>query len=206
VLDFDRGGIVLRASFKTQSSISLLGALVIFTCLASTDTKAQTRVKISVSTPNEVVVQAVSPTPLRSWSFRNAYAGALGLAERIERFEADGARKLAVGDYRSDSGAKEIQYVVRMARPSAANVAHVSWLSQGLRLLDVGGFMPQEFETVSMEFSLPSGWTVSSAAILSQFRNLRTPCSLLAVHFGRHRGRNWIVSSAEVGRSKTRSP
>lgn len=136
---------------------------MILTCLASTDTKAQTRVKISVSTPNEVVVQAVSPTPLRSWSFRNAYAGSLGLAERIEQFEADGGRKLAVGEYRSDSGAKEIQYVVRMARPSAANVAHVSWLSQDYGFLMLADLLPQEFETVSMEFSLPSGWMVSSA-------------------------------------------
>ena len=137
--------------------------LVIFTCLASADIEAQTRVKISVSTPNEIAVHAVSSTPLRSWSFRNAYAGALGLAERIEQFQADGARKLATGEYRSDTGSKEIEYVVRLTGPSPANVAHVSWLSQDYGFLMLADLLPQEFETVSMEFSLPSGWLVSSA-------------------------------------------
>ena len=137
--------------------------MVIFTLLASTRTEAQTRVKISVSTPNEVTVKAVTSTPLQSWSFRNAYAGALALAERIEQFQADGARKLATGEYRSDKGATEIEYVVRLTRPSAANVAHVSWLSQDYGFLMLGDLLPQEFQTVSVELSLPSGWTVSSA-------------------------------------------
>ena len=164
MLDFDRGGIVLRASFKTQSSISLLGVLVIFTCLASTDTKAQTRIKISISTPNEVAVQAVSSVPLRAWSFRNAYAGVLGLAERVEQFRADGVQKAATGEYRSETGSKAIEYVVRMEHPSPASVSHVSWLTQDYGFLMFADLLPEEFETVSVEFSLPSGWVVSSAS------------------------------------------
>jgi len=134
-----------------------------FICFAATGAKAQTRVKISVSTANEVAVRAVSPAPMRSWSFRNAYAGALGLAERIEQFHADGARKLATGEFRSETGAKEIEYVVRLTRPSPASVAQVSWLTEDHGFLMFADLLPQEFATVSVEFSLPAGWTVFAA-------------------------------------------
>ena len=45
---------------------------------------------ISVPTTGEVRVEAELPAPGRSWSFRNAYASALGIAERIEDFRASG--------------------------------------------------------------------------------------------------------------------
>lgn len=164
MLDFGSGGIVLTALLKTQSPILTLAVLVIFTCLVCSGANAQTRVKISVSTPNEVAVQAISPGPLRSWSFRNAYAGALGLAERVEQFRADGARKLATGEFRSETGAKEIEYVVRLTHPSPASVAQVSWLGEDHGFLMLADLLPQEFATISVEFSLPSGWTVFSAS------------------------------------------
>ncbi|HEX6046548.1 MAG TPA: hypothetical protein VFZ22_18785 [Pyrinomonadaceae bacterium] len=100
---------------------------------------------------------------MRSWSFRNVYAGVLGIAERIEQFRADGARKLAAGEFRSEVGAKEIDYVVRLTRPSPASAAHVSWLGQDHGFLMLADLLPQEFATVSVEFTLPSGWTVNTA-------------------------------------------
>ncbi len=141
-----------------------LAAIFIF--LAASDSKAQqtqARIKISVSTPNEVVVNAVSATPLRSWSFRNAYAGVLGIAERIDQFRADGARKVATGEFRSETGAKEIDYVVRLNRPSPASVAHLTWLSNDYGVLMFADLLPQEFATVSVQFALPAGWTVHSS-------------------------------------------
>jgi hypothetical protein len=142
-----------------------VAAVAIFICFAAGESNAQiqARVRISVSTPNEVVVNAVSATPLRSWSFRNAYAGVLGIAERIAQFRADGARKLAAGEFRSETGAKEIEYVVRLNRPSPASVAHVTWLSNDYGLLMFADLLPQEFATVSVQFTLPSGWTVHSS-------------------------------------------
>src|SRR5262245_12522889 len=125
VLDFGSGGIVLTAAIRTQSFIVMLGLSAIFICLTSAAAHAQVQahVKISVSTPNEIVVKAISSTPLRSWSFRNAAAGVLGIAERIEQFRGDGVRKVATGEFRSETGAKEIEYVVRLTRASAASVA-----------------------------------------------------------------------------------
>ena len=52
-------------------------------------------------------------TASRSWSFRNAYAGVLGLAERVEEFRAFdvsgidlGAKKIATGEFRSGAEAE----------------------------------------------------------------------------------------------------
>ncbi|HEX5833096.1 MAG TPA: hypothetical protein VFY34_04545, partial [Pyrinomonadaceae bacterium] len=46
------------------------------------------KVKISVSSPAEVRIRIESLSPSTQWSFLNAYAGAVGLGERIEQFRA----------------------------------------------------------------------------------------------------------------------
>ena len=89
MLDSGSGGIVLTALLKTQSFIVVFGVCVILVCLAPVEGRAQarTRVKITVASPEEVVVQAHLFSPSRLWSFRNAHAGALGIAERIDRLD-----------------------------------------------------------------------------------------------------------------------
>ena len=164
---FRGGGIVLTAAVKTQSLIVILALPVIFICLTSCEAlgqnAVQAHVKVSVAANGEITVHAVSSTPLRSWSFRNAYAGVLGIAERIAQFRAEGARKLAAGEFGSEVAAKEIDYVVRLPGPSPASVAHVSWLGEDHGFLMLADLLPQEFATVSVEFTLPSGWTVNAA-------------------------------------------
>lgn len=172
-VNFGSGGIVLTAATRTQSLVvkfaRALALSAIFICLTSCEALGQVQapvqahVKISVSNPNEIVVQAVSSTSLRSWSFRNAAAGVLGIAERIEQFRGAGTRKVATGEFRSDAGAKEIEYVVRLTRPSAASVAHVTWLGDDYGFLMFADLLPQEFAKVSAEFALPSGWAVYSS-------------------------------------------
>lgn len=165
--NFGSGGIVLIAALKTQSSVVILGALACFICLTSVHAQAQTqtRVRITIASANEISVRAELAVPSRSWSFRNAYAGALGLAERIENFRAnDGAaRKIAVGEYRAEQNAGSIDYVVRLRRPSSGEVAHVTWLTEDHGILMFSDLLPQAFESFSAEFVLPSGWTVHSS-------------------------------------------
>src|SRR5688572_32313072 len=87
---FGSGGILLTAGRKTQSSIVILGLCAAFICLTwVTPVPAQslTRFKITINSPNEIAVEANLAVPSRSWSFRNAYAGALGIADRIDRSE-----------------------------------------------------------------------------------------------------------------------
>jgi len=99
----------------------------VFICLASiegTEVRAQarTRVKITVNSPEEIAIQAHLFSPSRMWSFRNAYAGILKIAERIDRFRANGVyvRMIAMGEFRSSKDATQIDYVVRFRRPSPA--------------------------------------------------------------------------------------
>lgn len=167
MLDCGSGGIVLRAALKTQSDIVILGLAAVFICLTSVDVQAQTltRVRITVSSPDEIAIQADLAVPSRSWSFRNAYAGALGIAERVERFRANdrATRKIAVGEFRSEVNAAKIDYVVRLRRPSPADVAHVTWLTENHGFLMFADLLPQAFENFSAEFELPPGWTIKSS-------------------------------------------
>jgi len=111
------------------------------------------------------MVQAHLFSPSRLWSFRNAHAGVLGIAERIDRFRANGVyvRTIAMGEFRSDVGATEIDYVVRLRRPTPADVAHISWLTEDHGFLMFGDLLPQGMEAISIEFELPKGWTIQSA-------------------------------------------
>src|SRR5258705_6279884 len=68
----------------------------------------KTRITVSSSSPALVRIDAESIKPVQSWSFRNAYAGVLGLGVRIEHLDAVGdrgetvpVRKIAAGEFRS---------------------------------------------------------------------------------------------------------
>lgn len=144
-----------------------LGLAAVFICLTSLSVAAQTqtRVKITVSAPNEILVEADLAVPSRSWSFRNSYAGALGIADRIDGFRANGAlaRKLAAGEFRFEQNAGKIDYIVRVRRPSPAAVAHVTWLTADHGFLMFADLLPQAFEAFAVEIVVPSGWTIRSS-------------------------------------------
>lgn len=167
VLDSGSGGIVLRAPLKTQSVLLLLALCAAFICLTCVESRAQaqTRVKITVSSPEDIVVQAHLFSPSRLWSFRNAHAGVLGIAERIDRFRANGVyvRMVAMGEFRSSTDATEIDYVVHLRRPTPADVAHVSWLNEDHGFLMFADLLPQGMEAISVEMAVPKGWTIQSA-------------------------------------------
>ena len=166
-VNFGIGGIVLRATLKTQSAFVILGLCAVFICLTFDEGRAQsqTRVKITVASPEEVVVQAHLFSPSRLWSFRNAYGGALGIAERVDRFRANGTyvRMIAMGEFRSAVDASEIDYVVRLRRPSPADAAYVTWLNENHGFLMFADLLPQGMEAISVEIAVPSGWGVHSA-------------------------------------------
>ncbi|HET8782092.1 MAG TPA: hypothetical protein VFM63_06725, partial [Pyrinomonadaceae bacterium] len=89
----------------------------------------------------------------------------MGIAERIDRFRANGVyvRMIAMGEFRSADPATEIDYVVHMRRPSPADVAHVSWLNEDHGFLMFADLLPQGMEAISVELSVPKGWTIQSA-------------------------------------------
>ena len=132
-------------------------------CFVALNVHAKTRVTISVVTPGEVKVEAELTVPARSWSFRNAYAGALGFAERVKDFRATGAKKIASGEFRSDQDATRITYTIDLSSATAADVPHVSWLTAGHGFLMFADLIPRDIESLSAEFKLPPGWTIESS-------------------------------------------
>lgn len=117
-----------------------------------------------------ITVEAELATPINSWSFRNFHAGVVGIAERIEEFEAFGesgedlgVRKLAAGEFRSGSAARRISYRVKLREPGPSEVAHISWVAGDRGFLMFADLLPQEIKNVSTVFVLPSGWSIASS-------------------------------------------
>jgi predicted metalloprotease with PDZ domain len=134
---------------------------------SATIVTAQSRVTISVNDPGQIKIDAELSTPVRSWSFRNAYAGVLGIAERIEDFRAVGAdvRKAAVGEYRSERESRRISYTVKLPKPTLADVSHVTWLADDRGVLMLADLLPLEVHSLSATFVLPESWIVESSSL-----------------------------------------
>jgi hypothetical protein len=144
--------------------------LVLWTGVFCVNTNvAAHEVKLSLVSPAEVKIRIDSMGPGHSWSFQNAHAGVLGLAERVEQFRAFdergndvGAKKIATGEFRSNGIAEAIEYVINLPPPDAASVAHVSWISGDSGLLMLADLLPLGMPGVLLDISLPSGWTCQS--------------------------------------------
>jgi predicted metalloprotease with PDZ domain len=146
--------------------LRLLGLFGIFFCLTvSAAANVESRVKISIPANGEIHVDAELSRPVDSWSFRNGYAGVLGIAERIQDFRAADAvvQKAAVGEYRSDHKASRISYTVKLPKPTVADVSHFTWLAEDRGFVMLADLIPLEVRSLSVEFVLPESWTVESA-------------------------------------------
>ena len=147
-------------------------AALIFLCFAVPNSRANGYAQVTITMPvrGNVQIEANTSTPADSWSFRNAYAGILGIAERIGDFHATtaseqdaGAKKIATGEFRSEQPATKISYRVDVSKPTAADVSHVSWIAGDYGLLMLGDLLPRDFSNVTVHFDLPGGWGVTSA-------------------------------------------
>ncbi|HEX6731829.1 MAG TPA: hypothetical protein VF074_17515, partial [Pyrinomonadaceae bacterium] len=155
-------------AFASEFLLIIAGLLLCFSNVVAQE--KQTYATISVPTNGQVKIDAELSAPARSWSFRNSYAKALGLAERVEDFRAVGesgqdarVRKSAVGEFRSELDATKISYTVKLSNPRADHLPHVSWLEGDRGILMFADLTPIDFENLSSKFILPPGWTVESA-------------------------------------------
>lgn len=133
-------------------------------------TKAQSRLTISTPATGLIKVDAELSVPARSWSFRNAYANALGIAERIEDFRAFGesgqdarVKKSAAGEFRSELDATRISYTVKLSEPRREHLPYVSWLDGERGILMFADLVPIDIQALSCNFTLPAGWSVESS-------------------------------------------
>jgi predicted metalloprotease with PDZ domain len=146
---------------------------------AGSSANAQTlkvRIDITSLVPARIRIQTELPSPTNVLSFRNAYAGVLGLGERIELVEAISAsgqsvrvRKLAPGEFQSDEKFSQFSYEVNVAEPSRpAQLSHVSWLNRDHGLLMLADLLPQltsgsdKVPLALISVDVPKGWTVAS--------------------------------------------
>jgi predicted metalloprotease with PDZ domain len=129
--------------------------------------------------PGRVKIEAELPDATGTLSFRNTYAGVLGLGERIEKLEASRANgesvqvnRLAPGEYQSTEKFARVRYEVNLAEPSRpAQMSHVSWLNREHGLLMLMDLLPVTTRSSSsgsssavVEVDVPAGWTVAANA------------------------------------------
>lgn len=142
-------------------------------CLSPAVARAQTtEAHLSVVSldPPRLKVEGRRAAAAKVWSFRNAYAGALGLAERIENLSLTDehgasvpARKLAAGEYEAERAASGFSYEFKLDAPAAASeAAHVSWLTPARGLLMPGDLLPLPLARARLRFTLPPGWQLAS--------------------------------------------
>ncbi|HEX5708713.1 MAG TPA: hypothetical protein VFX96_15545 [Pyrinomonadaceae bacterium] len=145
-------------------------------CLASfaaESARAQSLdVKITLASiePPRVRVEGRRAEGSTAWSFRNTYAGMLGLAARVENLvllDEGGAEvaltKRAPGEYESARPASRFRYEVNLDPPTTqTNAAHVSWLTRERGLLMLGDLLPLPARQASVKIELPAGWKVTS--------------------------------------------
>ena len=139
--------------------------IVLSAHIVTAQTNLHSRVKISVSNASQIKVDAELSTPISSWSFRNAYAGVLGIAERIEDFRAADAviQRAAVGEFRADQKSNRITYTVKLPKPTLGDVSHFTWIVEDRGILMLADLIPLEVLSLSAEFVLPDGWRVESS-------------------------------------------
>lgn len=153
-------------------------ALMAFSCFAAgvlTAAFAQSptvAVDVLPGAPGRLLIEGAGPAS-QSWSFRDSYAGIVGLGNRVrgfQGFDANGkqiaVRTIAPGQFASAELATRFKYEIDLkptARPSDA--AFVSWLGPENGMLMFGDLLPQpEFiqeprAPTTVRLVLPSGWT-----------------------------------------------
>ena len=167
--DRRKGGSTYISSLRFSLRLCAFAGVL---CIAAIHGEASpaARVTISVDSPTQVRIEAELSAASRSWSFRNAYAGALGFAERVKDFRAStascedaGAKKIASCEFLSERDATRITYTLDLSGATAADVPHISWLTVGRGFLMFADLIPRDIENLSAEFKLPFGWMVESA-------------------------------------------
>lgn len=155
-------------------------AFVFLLCSGSISSgNAQTlnvRIKVASVAPAKLRVELTLPSQMKTLSFRNTYAGVIGLGERIEAVEASNSngesiavKKLAPGEFKASESISRVSYDVNVTEPARpAQMSHVTWLHQDQGLLMLSDLLPQPTDTAGrfastvISVEAPAGWKVTS--------------------------------------------
>src|SRR2546421_391272 len=135
---------------STRNPVAPLLAMALI-CVAAAVVRSQpVRINIKVA-PDAARLFIQGTCEARNvWSFRDSYAGVVGLGGRIQNFQlaaADGSnvliRNIAPGQFESNTPATRFEYEVDISpRESAADAARISWLSSERGLLMLADLLP----------------------------------------------------------------
>lgn len=154
----------------------LFGASALLSFVTASLAGGQTihaRISVVSVAPARIRIEADFQNPTNALSFRNSYAGVLGLGERIEKPEAIGLnaerirlRQLAPGEFQTAEKYTQFIYEVNLEATSRpAQMSHVSWLNQDHGLLLLADLLPEStgsFSSTMVELEVPTGWMVAS--------------------------------------------
>lgn len=170
----------MRSSKHRASIFSYLALLFVSTFLGlagGTEARAQTltaQVKIISVSPARLRIDLELQEATNVLSFRNTYAGILGLGERIDGVSASlesqniPIRKLASGEYQGQTKFTRVSYEVDVTVPAKpSQMSHVSWLNKDHGVLMLADLLPRSEKdhkatTTTVRLGVPSGWTVAS--------------------------------------------
>lgn len=179
---------------KSPGRAMLFCACALLSFVTASLANAQTlhaRISVVSVAPARIRIEAEFPNATNSLSFRNSYAGVLGLGDRIEALQAINAggenirvQKLAPGEFQTAEKFTHFIYEVNLAEPSRpAQMSHVSWVNQQHGLLMLADLLPQStgsYSSILISFDVPTGWTVASNTKTKargfQLTIRRTPC------------------------------
>jgi len=150
----------------------LLFAVLVMVLTGSAAEAQITNIQIVVKSPAVVSIKAELPAPIGHLSFRNTYAGILGLGERIELQQARAGasqvtvKRIAPGEYQAESPFSQFQYDVHFEDTiPAGQMSHVSWLKAEDGALMLADLWPTNApRTLRASIELPAGWNIASNA------------------------------------------
>ncbi len=160
-------------SKQARSCADKIGLFLLFVVINLAPTFAQTsNVKVTVTSfsPPRLRIEGERKSGAKAWSFLNVYAGASGLAERVENLSlADAAgkeisvRRLTVGEYESTTDAVKFSYDLKLDPPTQiVDAAHVSWLNEERGLFLLSDLLPRSLGQVNIHFEIPVAWNIVS--------------------------------------------
>jgi hypothetical protein len=167
---------------KTETRLAILklvltAAFCVFPGLVAAQDVQPLKAKVTISSlsPARLRINAELPGLTTALSFRNAYAGVVGLGDRVENLEGKvgtgqtiAVRKLTSGEFQSSQSFLDVSYEVDLAgtiRPT--DLSHVSSLDAERGLLMLADLLPASsnrgpFNSAEIDISMPDGWRASS--------------------------------------------
>jgi len=173
-----RGSIRANKMSRVTKLIMIPAAAAVALLLVSTVVAAQPKtVVIEVLPESNAVRVDMSADARKSWSFRDAYAGLVGLGRRIRKFQAfdsTGAavtvRELAPGQFEASARASRFSYEADLSPPArASDAAFVSWLTRERGRLLLSDLLPlitqqpgSSVSPLSVTVKAPGDWGLYS--------------------------------------------